>query len=64
MTDTLWKAIAICLIGALLAVFLKKTSPDVALVLAACVCVAVLAVVVRGLEEVWQFLTESRIRML
>lgn len=58
MTDTLWKAIAICLIGALLAVFLKKTSPDVALVLVACVCVAVLAVIVRGLEEVWNFLTE------
>ena len=58
MMDTLWKAIAICLIGALLAVFLKKTSPDAALVLAACVCVAVLAVIVKGLEEIWQFLTE------
>ena len=37
---------------------LKKTSPDVALVLAVCVCVAVLAVIDKGLEEVWQFLTE------
>ena len=58
MTDTLLKAIAICLIGALLAAFLKKTSPDVALILAACVCVAVLVVIVKGLEEVWSFLTE------
>ena len=58
MTDTLLKAIAICLIGALLAAFLKKTSPDVALILAACVCVVVLVVIVKGLEEVWSFLTE------
>ena len=58
MTEALWKAIALCLIGALLAVFLKKTSPDVALVLAGCVCVAVLAVIVRGVGEIWSFLTE------
>lgn len=57
MTDALWKAVAVCLIGALLAAFLKKTSPDMALVLAGCVCVAVLAVVVKGLGEVWDFLT-------
>ena len=58
MTDTLWKVIAVCLIGALLAAFFKKTNPDVALMLAACVCVAVLAIVVKGLCEVWSFLTE------
>ena len=58
MTEALWKAVALCLIGALLAAFLKKTSPDVALVLALCVCVTVLAVVIRGVGEVWSFLTE------
>lgn len=58
MTDTLWKAVAVCLVGALLAAFLKKTSPDVSFILAACVCVAVLTVMVKGLEEAWSFLTE------
>lgn len=57
MTDTLWKAVALCLIGALLAVFLKKTSPDMALVLACCICGAVLAVLIKGLSEVWSFVS-------
>ena len=58
MTEALWKAVALCLVGALLAVFLKKTSPDIALVLVGCVCAVVLTVIVRGIEQVWQFLTE------
>lgn len=58
MTEMLWKSVAVCLIGALLAVFLKKTSPDTALILAACVAAAVLAAILKALDEVWGFLTE------
>ena len=58
MTDALWKVIALCLIGALLATFLKKTSPDISLLLAGCVCLAVLSTVIRGFGEIWKFLVE------
>lgn len=58
MTDALWKVIALCLIGALLATFLKKTSPDISLLLAGCVCLAVLSTVIRGFGEIWEFLVE------
>lgn len=58
MTEALWKAVALCLIGALLAAFLKKTSPDIALILAGCVCVVVLVLIIKGVGEVWAFLTE------
>lgn len=58
MTALLFKAMAVCLIAALLGTFLKKTSPDMALVLAGCACVTVLGVAVKGLHEIWAFLTE------
>lgn len=58
MTDALWKVIVLCLIGALLATFLKKTSPDISLLLAGCVCLAVLSTVIRGFGEIWEFLVE------
>lgn len=58
MTDALWKVVALCLIGALLATFLKKTSPDISLLLAGCVCLAVLSTVIRGFGEIWEFLVE------
>ena len=58
MTDALWKVIVLCLIGALLATFLKKTSPDISLLLAGCVCLAVLSTVIRGFGEIWKFLVE------
>lgn len=57
MSEVLWKAVGICLIGALMSAFLKKSVPDIALVLAGVVCSVVLAAVVKGLGEVWSFLS-------
>ena len=56
--DTAAKVAAVCLMGTLLAALLKKTSPDTALLLALAVCVAVLAALARGLEQVTDFLRE------
>ena len=56
--DTVAKITAVCLVGALLAALLKKTSPDTALLLALAVCIAVLSALGRGLEEVTGFLRE------
>lgn len=52
------KAAAVCLLGALLATLVKKTSPDMALLLALAVCAVVLTALVRGLEEITAFLQE------
>ena len=52
------KAAAVCLLGALLATLVKKTSPDMALLLALAVCAVVLTALVRGLEEITVFLQE------
>ena len=52
------KAAVVCLLGALLATLVKKTSPDMALLLALAVCAAVLTALVRGLEEITAFLQE------
>ncbi len=56
--DTAARITAVCLVGALLAALLKKTSPDTALLLALAVCIAVLSALGRGLEEVTSFLQE------
>ena len=56
--DTAAKVAAVCLMGTLLAALLKKTSPDMALLLALAVCAAVLAALCRGLEEVMAFLRQ------
>ena len=56
--DTAARIVAVCLVGALLAVLLKKTSPDMALLLALAVCAVVLTALVRGLEEITAFLQE------
>ena len=56
--DTAARIVAVCLVGALLAVLLKKTSPDMALLLALAVCLGVLAALTKGLEEVVTFLRE------
>lgn len=58
MIDALWKMVVLCLLGALLATFLKKTSPDISLLLAGCVCIVVLGAVIRGFGEIWEFLVE------
>ena len=52
------KAAAVCLLGALLATLVKKTSPDMALLLTLAVCAVVLTALVRGLEEITAFLQE------
>lgn len=52
------KVIAACLIGALLAVLLKKSNPELSLLLALSACIAVLVIVVRGIENVHEFLDE------
>lgn len=54
--DTAVRVAAVCLLGAVLALLLKKTSPDLALLLAVAVCVVVLALLGRGLETVVDFL--------
>lgn len=56
--DTAVRITAVCLVGALLAALLKKTSPDTALLLALVVCVAVLAALCRGLEDVLSLLRQ------
>ena len=56
--ETAAKIAAVCLLGALLTALLKKTSPDTALLLALAVCVVVLTVLARGLEEVTSSLRE------
>lgn len=56
--DTAIRIAAVCLIGALLASLLKKTSPHMALLLALAVCAAVLFALVRGLEEILSLLRE------
>ena len=56
--ETAAKIAAVCLLGAVLTALKKKTSPDTALLLALAVCVAVLAALARGLEEVTDFLRE------
>lgn len=52
------KVAAVCLLGAVLALLLKKTSPDMALLLTVAVCTVVLAVLVQGLETVVDFLRQ------
>ena len=49
--ETAFRAAAVCLLGAVLAVLLKKTSPDTAILLSLAVCAAVLAALARGLED-------------
>ena len=56
--ETAFRAAAVCLLGAVLAVLLKKTSPDTAILLSLAVCAAVLAALARGLEEVTAFLRQ------
>lgn len=56
--DTTAKVAAVCLVGALLAALLKKTSPDMALLLSLAVCAGVLLALCRGLEEVASFLRQ------
>ena len=49
---------ALCVTGALLAVLLKRTNPDMALLLALAVCGAVLLLLAEPLEEIRDFLTQ------
>ena len=56
--ETAARIAAVCLLGAVLTALMKKTSPDTALLLALAVCVAVLAALARGLEQVTDFLRE------
>lgn len=56
--DTAVRITAVCLVGALLAALLKKTSPDTALLLALAVCVAVLTALCRELEDVLSLLRQ------
>ena len=56
--ETAFRAAALCLLGTILAVFLKKTSPDTSLLLAIAVCAASLAALARGLEQITAFLRQ------
>ena len=52
------KVTALCLVGAVLAALLKKSSPELALLLALAACAAVLLALVRGVESVTAFVRE------
>lgn len=56
--DTAAKIAAVCLLGTVLTLLLKKTSPDMSLLLALAVCVIVLAMLAKELEAVAGFLRE------
>ena len=56
--DLIVKVTAVCLLGALLAALLKKSNPELALLLAVAACVIVLAVVIKGLDESFALLYE------
>ena len=56
--ETALRAAALCLLGTILAVVLKKTSPDTALLLAIAVCAASLAALARGMEQITAFLRQ------
>lgn len=56
--DLIVKVTAVCLLGALLAALLKKSNPELALLLAVAACVIVLTVVIKGLDEIFAFLNE------
>ena len=53
------KVTALCLVGAVLAALLKKSSPELALLLALAACAAVLLALVRGVETVTAFVREG-----
>ena len=52
------KVTALCLVGAVLAALLKKSSPELALLLALAACAAVLLALVRGVATVTAFVRE------
>lgn len=55
--ETVIRLSALCLTGALLAVLLKRTNPDMALLLALAVCGAVLLLLAEPLQEIRDFFT-------
>ena len=56
--ETVIRLSALCLTGALLAVLLKRTNPDMALLLALAVCGAVLLLLAEPLQEIRDFFTQ------
>ena len=56
--ETVMRLSALCLTGALLAVLLKRTNPDMALLLALAVCGAVLLLLAEPLQEIRDFFTQ------
>lgn len=56
--EVIIKVTALCLIGAVLAILLKKSNPELALLLALAACVTVLLLMMKGLEDVHTFLEE------
>ena len=53
------KVTALCLVGAVLAALLKKSSPELALLLALAACAALQLALVRGVETVTAFVLEE-----
>lgn len=58
--ETVIRLSALCLTGALLAVLLKRTNPDMALLLALAVCGAVLLLLAEPLQEIRDFSRSCR----
>ena len=56
--EVIIKVTAVCLVGAVLAILLKKSNPELALLLALAACVTVLHLMAKGLEDVHAFLEE------
>lgn len=56
--ETLIRLTAVCTVGAVLAVFVKKSSPDMGLMVALAVCTAVFAALLVPLREVMDLLRQ------
>ena len=52
--EELIRIAAVCVIGAVMAVFLKKTAPETGLLLTLAVCVVVMLALLRPLGEIWE----------
>ena len=53
--EQIWKVAALCLIGAILAALLKKTGPELAILLSLAVVAVVSAMLLQVVDEVFAF---------
>ncbi len=56
--DTVIKIVAVCLLTAILAVVVRKSNPEIALLMVVAVCCVVLLEILQGLNEIKSFLEQ------